>query len=137
MTTGFIAELCKSPDLFAFDDGEVTSRYLNQCTGHGTHDESEEERVAFFATTAKVGHEGGTMDAWGERVDKVEEELDDLKDHFTGGNIFEAVRTVIVVERREIGRRRRLIRLEWELNGAWRAGPRGGRVVGICRGRCG
>lgn len=38
------------------------------------------------------------MDAWSERIDKVEEELNDLKDHLTGSNILEAMRAIVVIE---------------------------------------
>lgn len=100
MATGFMAKLSEPPDLFAFNDRQIAARDLNESTGDGAHDESKEERVSLLASAAEVGHEGGPMNAWGKWINKVEEKLDDLKEHFTRSNIFEAMRAVIVIERR-------------------------------------
>ena len=56
------------------------------------------------------------MDAWGKRVDEIEEELDDLEDHLSRCDILEAVWAVVVIERGKICRWRRLVRFEWVLN---------------------
>jgi hypothetical protein len=100
MATGFMAKLSKAPDLLALDDRQIAARDLNESTGDSAHDESEEERVSLLASAAEVGHEGGPMNAWGKWINKVEEKLDDLKEHFSRSNILEAMWAIIVIERR-------------------------------------